>query len=268
MRGTGIRQQLNWMDAPGILLFAAGLTTLLIGVLSAKSAGGISAGHLILAGVGLLLLTAFVWHELRAASPFIPLRTFVRYPVMTQVNVEYILVNLLYYSLFFGLPSYLQQVRDISEFHTGLLMLSLGLCSLAASPLAGRWIDKSGPRVALFVSALLMTFGSLLLTMQTAGSSLLGIGIALAAFGISNGLNSVEMQAALFQSAPKEIIGVASGIFNTSRYFGTILSSLLISIVMGNSFSAGGLRILAVVLTAVSLSLVVMNRGARNRLNQ
>ncbi|QSF47406.1 MFS transporter [Paenibacillus tianjinensis] len=249
----------EWMDLSGILLFTIGLVSLLIGLLSAKSSEEIAFLHVILVGIGLAFLTAFVRHELKAASPFIPLRTFVKYPEMTWVNVEYMLVNVLFYALFFGLPSYLQMVRGVSEFHTGILMLSLGLCSLGAAPIAGRWIDKSGPAPALLVSAVLMTFGSVWLITLDGNSPVISVCIALAAFGISNGLNGVGLQAALFQSSPKEIIGVASGVFNTSRYLGTILSSLLISIVMGNKFSSGGLQVLGMILTVIALSLVFMS---------
>lgn len=140
-------------------------------------------------------------------------------------------------------------------------MLSLGLCSLVASPMAGRWIDKSGPRPALLMSGMLMTFGSVWIVIMTLDqtSPVISVCLALAAFGISNGLNSVAMQAALFKSSPKEIIGVASGIFNTSRYLGTILSSLLISSVMGDNFSFKGFRVLGIILTLIALSLVFVN---------
>lgn len=70
-------------------------------------------------------------------------------------------------------------------------------------------------------------------------------------------------QAALFQSSPKEIIGVASGLFNTSRYLGTILSSLLIGIIMGGKFSFAGFQVLGVILTVIALSLVFMSRRHR-----
>ncbi|SEG71625.1 MFS transporter [Paenibacillus sp. UNC499MF] len=258
-RGVSFRQWFHLIDAPGILLFTAGLVALLVGVLSAKSTGHISYRHVLLGLAGLAALGVFVRHELKTASPFIPLRTFASHREMTWVNVQFMLVNVLFYSLFFGLPSYLQLVRGISEFHTGILMLSLGLCSLAASPLAGRWIDKSGPRPALIVSALLMTFGSVWLVTLSRASPVIGVCLALAAFGISNGLNSVGMQTALFKSSPKEIIGVASGLFNTSRYLGTILSSLLIGIVMGGEFSFGGFRLLGIILTVIALSLVFMS---------
>ncbi|AYB44438.1 MFS transporter [Paenibacillus lautus] len=260
-RNMSFRRWSDLIDAPGVLLFTVGLVALLVGLLSAKSSGQISFSNVIVGLIGFVGLAAFVRHELKAKAPFIPLRTFAKYPALTWVNVEFMVVNLLFYSLFFGLPSYLQIVRHVSEFHTGMLMLSLGLCSLVASPMAGRWIDKSGPRPALLMSGMLMTFGSVWIVIMTLDqtSPVISVCLALAAFGISNGLNSVAMQAALFKSSPKEIIGVASGIFNTSRYLGTILSSLLISSVMGDNFSFKGFRVLGIILTLIALSLVFVN---------
>jgi len=249
------RKWLDLIDASGILLFTVGLIALLVGLLSAKSSGHVSFVHVIVGLMGLILLVAFVRHECKTASPFIPLRTFAKHPAMTWVNVEFMVVNVLFYSLFFGLPSYLQMVRHVSEFHTGILMLSLGLCSLVASPLAGRWIDKSGPRPALLMSAILMIVGSVWIVTLNHTSPVISVCVALSAFGVSNGLNNVGMQAALLKSSPKETIGVASGLFSTSRNLGAILSSLLVGIVMGGTFSFGGFRVLGIILTVVALSL-------------
>ncbi|MGN7356682.1 MFS transporter [Paenibacillus sp. SAF-054] len=254
--GGSPRKWLDWIDMSGILLFTAGLIALLVGLLSSKSSGQISFANIMVALIGLMLLVAFVRHEFKTRSPFIPVRTFAKYPAMTWVNIQFMLVNILFYSLFFGLPSYLQLVRHVSEFQTGILMLSLGLSSLVVSPLAGWWIDKSGPRPALLMSAILMMLGSISIVTLNQTSPLISICLVLAAFGIGNGLNNVGMQAALFQSSPKEIIGVASGLFNTSRYLGTILSSLLIGIVMGGNFSFGGFRWLGMILTVMAFCLV------------
>ena len=258
-RGMSFRKWFEWIDGAGILFFTVGLVALLASLLSLISSGHVSFGHVIVGLMGLVLVAAFVRHELKATSPFIPLRTFAKYPAMTWVNIEFILVNVLFYSLFFGLPSYLQMVRHVSEFHTGILMLSLGLCSLVVSPIAGRWIDKSGPRPALLLSGILMTLGSVWIVTLNPSSPVISVCLALAAFGISSGLNNVGMQTALFKSSPKEIIGVASGVFMTSRYLGTILSSLLLNIVMGDKFSAGGFRLLGVILSLIALSLVFLS---------
>ncbi|MFJ2043150.1 MFS transporter [Paenibacillus taichungensis] len=246
------------IDAPGILLFTVALVTLLMSVLSVKSTGHLLTWYLMAGGIGLLALASFIRHELKTASPFIPLKVFAKYPEMTWVNVQFMLVNTLFYALFFGVPSYLQQVRHLNEVHTGLMTLTLGLCSLISSPFAGRWIDKSGTRPALIVSAVLMTFGSILIVALDKTSPVVNVILPLAVFGISNGLNSVGMQAALFKSTPKDMIGVASGIFNTSRYLGTILSSLLIGFVMGDTFSFIGFQMLGIILTVLAASLIMM----------
>ncbi|AWB46670.1 MFS transporter [Paenibacillus sp. CAA11] len=258
-RDMSFRKWLSVIDVSGTLLFAVGLVALLVSLLSVKSSGYASMWNIIIGLIGLLVLGTFVRHELKTTSPFIPFRTFAKYPAMTWVNIQYMLVNLLYYALFFGIPSYLQMVRHVSEFQTGILMLTLGLSSIVASPIAGKWVDKSGPRPSLIVSAILMVLGSVWIVTWTETSPVIVVSLALAVFGFSNGLNAVGMQAALFKSSPKEIAGVASGLFNTSRYFGTILSSILTSIIMGGTFNFAGFRLLGVFLTVIALVLVLMS---------
>lgn len=266
--GSTLSQWMSRMDALGVLLFTGGLIALLFGLLAAKTSGYLSLPNVTVGLIGVLLLLAFIRQELRAKSPFIPIRTFSKYPAMIGINVQYMLVNVLFYSLFFGLPSYLQTVRHIGEFHTGLLMLSLGMCSLVTSPFAGRWIDRTGPKQALFVSALLMTVGSVWIVTLHEDSPVISVCLALAAFGVSNGLNNVGLQAVLFKSSPTDMIGVASGLFNTSRYLGTILSSLLIGVVIGGEFSFNGFRVLGVILTVIAMCLVVMSLRHRDLKSQ
>ncbi|WP_342492798.1 MFS transporter [Bacillus sp. FSL H8-0516] len=262
-RDMSFRKLLGVIDVPGILLFAVGLIALLVGLLAAKSSGHFSMWNIVVVLIGLVAVGIFVRHELKTVSPFIPLRTFAKYPGMTWVNIQYLLVNFLYYSLFFGIPSYLQMVRHVSEFQTGILMLTLGLSSIAASPIAGKWVGKSGPRPALIVSSLLMVVGAVWIVTWTQSSPVISVCLALAAFGFSNGLNAVGMQAALFKSSPKEIAGVASGLFNTSRYLGTILSSLLTGIIMGGAFTFTGFRLLGVFLMVIALVLVFISLRLR-----
>lgn len=258
-RDMSFRQWLGVIDVSGILLFAIGLVALLVSLLSVKSSGHVTMWNMIVGLIGLVALGTFVRHELKTTAPFIPLRTFAKYPAMTGVNIQYMLVNLLHYALFFGVPSYLQMVRHVSEFQTGILMLTLGLSSIVASPIAGKWVDQSGPRPSLIVSALLMALGSVWIVTWTETSPVIVVSLALAVFGFSNGLNAVGMQAALFKSSSKEMAGVASGLFNTSRYFGTILSSLLTGIIMGDAFNFAGFRLLGVFLTVIALVLVLMS---------
>jgi MFS family permease len=262
-RSLSLREWLQLIDAPGIAFFTAGLVALLVGLLSFKSSGHVSLANVMIGLIGVTLLGAFVRVELKVPSPFFPLRTLAKHPAITWVNVEFMVVNLINYAIFFGIPSYLQTVRHVSEFHTGILMLSIGLCSLVASPLAGRWVDRSGPRPALLTAAILMTLGSVWVVTWNQTSPVINVCLTLAAFGVCNGLNSVGMQAALFKSSPKEIIGVASGLLSTSRNLGATFSSLLVGIVMGGEFSFGGFRWLGMILTVVALALVYTSSWRR-----
>ncbi|QDH23225.1 MFS transporter [Saccharibacillus brassicae] len=259
------RTRMRQLDPVGILLFGSGLTALMLGLLAVSSSGTLSAKSVGLGLAGMVLLAIWVRHEWRHPSPFVPVRMFVRYPELSRVNLEFMLVNLLFYSIFFGLPSYLQSVRGLSELHAGWLMLSLGLCSLLAAPFAGRGVDRLGPRPLLLLSAVLMAGGSLGLAVIGTQVSVLWFVPILAAFGIANGLNGVAMQAALFEHTPAAMAGVTSGLFHTSRYLGTILSSLLIASVMGGAFTHDGLHRLGCILSVCTLVLVWTGRAGFGR---
>jgi MFS family permease len=254
------RTLLNLVDGLGILLFCVGMVGILIAALSSES-----VSHYVSGVTGLIAMGLFVWRELRTSTPFIPLRSFGKYPTMTWVHFQFVLVNILYYSLFFGLPTYLQEERHLNVLDTGFLMLSLGLCSLAASPIAGRWIEKSGSRPALLLSGVLMVLGAVWMATLRQTSPVISVCFALAAFGIANGLNNVGMQAALFKSTPKEMIGVSSGLFQTSRYLGTILSSLLLDVVFGNRLTTENFEWLGAILAVIAVMFLLMSWSRRGR---
>lgn len=125
------RTLLNLVDGLGILLFCVGMVGILIAALSSES-----VSHYVSGVTGLIAMGLFVWRELRTSTPFIPLRSFGKYPTMTWVHFQFVLVNILYYSLFFGLPTYLQEERHLNVLDTGFLMLSLRFV------FAGRFTDS------------------------------------------------------------------------------------------------------------------------------
>ena len=100
-RNMSFRKWFELIDAYGVLLFTVGLVSLLVGLLSAKSSGQISFYNVIVGLIGFVGLGAFVRHELKANTPFIPLRTFAKYPAITWINVQFMIVNLLF-TLFLG----------------------------------------------------------------------------------------------------------------------------------------------------------------------
>lgn len=75
-----------------------------------------------------------------------------------------------------------------------------------------------------------MTVGSTLFLVLSDQSPVWWLAINLSVLGFSNGFNNVGLQTALFQVSPQEIISAASGLFQTARYMGTILSTVLLGV--------------------------------------
>ncbi len=252
------------IDLVGMLLFAIGLIVLLGSLLSGKGNVQWSALHFTGILAGLLLLVWFVWHEWHTDHPFIPLRTLTRFPSVSWIIAGFMIANVLFYALFFGYPSYLQQVIQLDSLHTGIMMLVLGLSSVAGAAMAGRAIRRYSRRLILQLAAILMLLGALLLLMIQVHSSLWISALILLLFGCSSGLGNVAMQADLMDESPASIIGVVSGLFNMARNVGGILASTLISIIAGVSFTASHFHVLAICLLGFAVIYSALLYG-RNR---
>lgn len=104
-----------------------------------------------------------------------------------------------------------------------------------------------------------MTVGSTLFLVLSDQSPVWWLAINLSVLGFSNGFNNVGLQTALFQVSPQEIISAASGLFQTARYMGTILSTVLLGVLFGNHLSTNGVHLLGIVLAVLGLFVIWMS---------
>jgi MFS family permease len=239
------------LDLPGVALFS-GLLAGVLGFLLSLSARPLWP-LLPLAIVAAILL---LLRERRVSSPFLDVRLLAANRPLVGVYAQFAAVNLVFYAVFFGLPLWLEEARRFAPDTAGLLLLPVAGVGVLATPLAARLIDRSGPRRALIVGAVLLLAGSLLLLLFDAAtpvSALLAVGAVL---GVPNGFNTLGLQAALYETAPATQMGAAGGLFQTFRYTGAILSTALIGLVLGPRATSGHLHSLALVSAVVSALLV------------
>lgn len=241
------------LDLPGILLFALTVSFGLWFLLSLETGFHAAIGLL-----AIICLTGFIWRERQAKEPFINIRIFRQHPALSAVFIQFIIMNMFNYSLFFGLPTYFQNTMHLDVKQSGLLMLSLAGFSVIASPAAGKWTDRVGYGRPLLAGAACMVTGSLCFTVFFTNVPLTILAGILSIMGLSYGFLNVSLQAAMLAMTPSGMIGMSSGLFQTSRYLGSISSSVVLGLIFGQNISAPQLQILGYALMAMSMiSLVI-----------
>ncbi|HEX7299388.1 MAG TPA: MFS transporter [Solirubrobacteraceae bacterium] len=246
------------LDVRGALAFAAALFCLLWFLLSLVRTPAWWA-----LAAALATAPVFVRWELAAPAPFIDLRTLSANRRLPAVYAQFAAVNVVFYSIFFGIPSYLQAARHFSVEKTGLIMLVITGIGVLTTPAVARLIERAGYRPPLLVGAGFMTAGTLLLLTVGTTTSTPWLVFVLAIIGVSTAFNNLGLQASMYDAAPREHISAASGLFMTSRYLGTILSASLLGAVFGRTIDTGRLHAVALVLVGLAALILVTTMRQR-----
>jgi len=238
---------LRELDVPGIALFALAIVGLLAFLLSIAR-GGEWVLLLVALGAGTLL----VRRELGQTTPFLDIRFLMRHPRLLRLFAEFAAVSLIFYAAFFGLPLWLQQARQLEPALVGLIVLPISGTAVLLIPFAARLLARRGIRPLLLIGACALMAGllfQLFLEVTTPIPMLLGVS---AVIGIAGAFNNLGLQAALYQLAPADRMGTASGQFQVFRYVGATLCTALLGIVFSGSATTEGLHVLALLLVPVA----------------
>jgi MFS family permease len=249
---TSFRLVVRALDVPGVVLFSGTLTSLLLFLLGLAADPPWVLFPLFL----LLLLLLLLWEE-RARTPFFNVKMLRSNRQLVNVYAQFAAVNLAFYSLFFGLPLWLEQARGESPALSGLLMLPLTGMGVLMTLAAVQIVRRAGARPALVLGALALGVGSLLLLVFQSNSPVVLLLAVIVILGIPNGLQNLGLQAVLYHAAPAADMGVAAGQFQTFRYLGSILSTSLLGLLFGGTMTSSGLHVLAGTLVCISVLLLI-----------
>ncbi|MED3331210.1 MFS transporter [Bacillus velezensis] len=249
----GLKGVLRQLDTIGIFLFAGAIILLLSFLLSFSTKPHYTEGVF-----GLLFVGLFIWRELKTEKPFIDVRLFKTHRKLSSVYIQFILLNIFFYCIFFGLPSYFQDEMHLSVQTSGLIMLFMSGMSILVSPLTGKWIDKKGLLQPIVAGTCLTAIGAVLLTFFFLQAPMIGKGLILSVLGVGYGFGNVTFQAAMLKTSPADMAGTTSGLFQTCRYLGSILSSVILGILFGKEITAGHFHMLGTILIVVGAVSLLM----------
>jgi len=218
LRRTGSKPRL---DVAGAVTVTAGLATLAYAIVSTDVYPWGSARTLITLAIAAALLGVFLFLQARVASePLVPLRLFGSRSVSGS-NIVMFLVGAAFFSMWYFLSLYMQNVLRFGPLRAGLAFVPMALAIIVGAQTSSRLLARTGVRPLLFVGTLLATAGFLWLSQiqATSGywSAVFGPGTAIA---LALGLLFTPLAHAATAGVVQAEAGLASGVLNTSRQVG------------------------------------------------
>jgi EmrB/QacA subfamily drug resistance transporter len=224
-------------DLPGFVLAAISLVTLLYGFSRVPDEGWTSPLVLTSITVGALAGLALVKHENRRRDPMLDLSLF-RDRLFAASNVTHFLTVAGLVGTLFLVPLYLQGLRGLSAWESGLTSFPQAVGLVCALPFAGFLYPRAGARPLALAGLLITAMSAFLLATTNTESELWLIRGILFARGIGFGLVLLPLQTVTFANVSLSATGRASALFNTARQVAASLGVALLASVLVSATSA------------------------------
>ena len=210
------------LDLPGLVTSAVGLFALIYALIETNTHAWGSGRVLGLLALAAVALAAFVVLELRQRLPMLDLSLF-RNPTFSGANATMGLVGVAMFGMFFFNSIFIQNVLGYSAIQTGASFLPMTVLIMLVAPLAGRTVDRIGPRWLMGAGMTLLTGSLLLFSTLDESSSFWNIVPGLVVGGIGMAITMAPTMAAAMGSVPVDKAGVGSAVINSMRQVGGAL---------------------------------------------
>lgn len=138
------------LDLHSLVYSSVGFGALLFGFSSAGERGWGAIDVYLPIVIGSIALLAFVLRQLHLDDPMLDFEIF-KFPMFSLASVISVVMSVSMFSGMILTPLYVQTVRDISPFYSGILMLPGAIIMGLMSPITGRLFDRYGARgISLF----------------------------------------------------------------------------------------------------------------------
>ncbi|MEV6010024.1 MFS transporter [Streptomyces sp. NPDC051976] len=257
------------IDVPGAVTVTGGLLAVIYALSTAAQRGFGRPDVVIALVLGVLLLGAFVAVESRAAEPMVSL-PMLRRRTVAWGNLAGLTTFAMMSTVVFLLTLYLQEIRGLSAFRTGLVFGVQGVFAAVTGMTAARVIGRLGTRTTLLAGLLVqaaLTAVLLFLGSGPAGTWLALTGASLACVGhlwviVSYGITATS-------GLPDGEQGLATGLVTSSQQVGlTVGIPLLSALASSRTNLLSGIRLalavdVAVLLVVAALVAVGLRRTGR-----
>jgi predicted MFS family arabinose efflux permease len=209
------------LDVAGAITATGGLGALVYAIVGTDTHPWGSARTLASLAISVALLAVFIVIQARfAKAPLMPLSLF-RSRSLSVANTVMALLGVVFFSMWYFLTLYMQDVHGYGALKAGLLFFPMGVSIIVGAQISARIVTDWGPRRVLALGLTIAAGGFVWLAQLDAASSYAaGVlpGSLLTTFGA--GLCFTPLAAAATSGVPMQLAGLASGVLNTARQVG------------------------------------------------
>jgi MFS family permease len=220
-------------DVLGSVLYAVGLTTVLVGFSLLPGAAGV-----VLAVVGIGVLAGFLRWEARAADPLLPVDLLRHNRVFAFSNAAILINYAATSAMVFLMSLYLQYNRGLDPQAAGFVLVAGTFVQTVFSPIAGRMSDRISARYVASAGMAVCVLGLFALVFLGESTPYWYIIAALCVLGLGFAFFSTPVTHAVMNSVHKSRVGMASASVAAVRQAGMNMSmgiaTMLIALLVGH----------------------------------
>jgi len=206
-------------DYLGALTLCVSLLSLLVALTLGQRVGFGNGIVLLLVGIFIAFLAAFILIELRTEQPMLDLRLFRNSLFSVSLTTGFIIFICLSGTLIL-MPFYAENVLGYDPQQTGLLMATVPVALGLIAPLSGSLSDRYGSRSITVAGLAVLTIGFLAISSLDAETTTLGYILRFLPVGLGMGIFQSPNNSAIMGAAPRDRLGIASGMLAVTRTLG------------------------------------------------
>jgi EmrB/QacA subfamily drug resistance transporter len=206
-------------DYLGALTLCVALLSLLVALTLGQRSGFGDPTVLMLAGMFVLFLAAFIFIELRMEQPMIDLRLFRRSLFSVSLATGFMIFICLAGTTLL-MPFYAENVLGYDPQQTGLLMATVPVALGIIAPVSGSLSDRFGSRPITVAGLVVLAIGFLAVSSLNAETTALGYVLRFLPVGLGIGIFQSPNNSAIMGAAPRDRLGIASGMLAVTRTLG------------------------------------------------
>lgn len=220
------------LDLLGLFLGGVSLCSAIFALILGENSGYGKWWIVLLFGVSIITMAAFVRAEKNSKEPVLPMAFFrnIRFSI---ANIVAFSANFAIFAVFFFVALYLQFIAGFSGYQIAIAFISMTLSIVAASLISGIWSAEHRLMPLTIVGCLLGAVGVYILdaVMQpNVTTATLSWSLAVSGFGF--GICLVTMTSSVLNIVPPERSGMAASTVNTFRELGGVFGVAILGAIV------------------------------------